>query len=180
MRLRTALAAAGLAGTLLAAGLTAAAPAAAAPADTPPPGGGWQRIYSEPFTDAAGDVCAFALQGDILYDDEWQRTTATYPDGSPKRQEVTGPLGVRFTNLDTGASVTRDLSGSGVIDYGTDGSQVWHAIGPFAVGFHAGNVGHPVGEYRFDGLTTVVITADHDKSIPSHHGPTENLCQTLS
>jgi hypothetical protein len=41
-----------------------------------------------------------------------------------------------------GASVVRDVSGSAVIQYGTDGSQTWYRIGPFAVGFHAGNQGH--------------------------------------
>lgn len=175
LRMRTVLV---TAGALLAAGLGTAAPASAT--DSPPPGGGWQRFHAQPFTDAPGDVCAFGMRGDIVYDDEWFRTTATYPDGTPKQQDWTGPLGVRFTNLSTGASVTRDLSGSAVIDFGPDGSQTWHAIGPFAVGFHAGNVGHPVGEYRFDGFTTLVITAGHDKSVPVHHGPTEDICATLS
>jgi hypothetical protein len=52
----------------------------------------------------------------VLEDQERIPTLATFPDGSPSRQRVKGPLVVRYINHESGASVVRDLTGDAFID----------------------------------------------------------------
>jgi hypothetical protein len=151
-----------------------AAPAAAA---TPDP---WQPYFSGSFTEAAGDVCPFAVQADDIQDHEEFRTLATYPDGSPQEQEFVGLLVYRYTNLSTGASVVRNLTGTGYFFYQPDGSTTGHGDGHIGLSVHAGNTDPPPGEYVITGAYDFTLEADGTVHFDLRGGTAENLCDTLA
>jgi hypothetical protein len=140
---------------------------------------GWTRSPQPAFTTNDGDLCPFALGGEPLTDEVMVKTLATFPDGSPREQIYKGKLVFRFTNLDSGASVVRDLSGDGLDVNGKDGSQIWTYIGPEAVAFFAGdNV--PAGLYVLNGFHVIYYSADGStRRLTPTDGPMENLCDTL-
>ncbi|WP_151082002.1 hypothetical protein [Nocardioides cynanchi] len=157
-----------------AAAVLAAAPAGAATQ--------WTDYRSSDFTLAAGAVCSFPLQGHVVADQERYRPTETYPDGSPRVQEFTGRLVVEYTNLDTGASVTRNLTGRSDFEYLPDGSFTLTDVGGhFAVGLHPGD-SPSTGFYVVNGVgSTVSFAADGHRTLTVSDGSTvENLCQTLA
>ncbi|MBO0869630.1 MAG: hypothetical protein J2P15_13795 [Micromonosporaceae bacterium] len=145
-------------------------------AESPSP---WQPFRSAPFTQAAGDVCAFAVHGDIVTDHELVRTLQTYPDGTPREQEFVGPLVIRYTNLSTGASVERNLTGTGWWFFDQDGTTHGNGVGHFGIGIHAGNTNPPPGEYVLTGAFDFVLGADGTRTFSVQGGTVENLCQTL-
>lgn len=75
--------------------------------------GQWTPYHSEDLSYAAGDVCPFELVVHIVSDMERYRTTAYFPDGSPRYQEFTGQLVIEYTNTETGESVVHNLTGRG-------------------------------------------------------------------
>ena len=151
--------------------------AAPAWASSPSP---WQPFHEQPFTQPAGAVCPFALHGDILTDHVLVRTLQTYPDGSPQEQEFAGPLVIRFTNLSTGASVERDLTGIAYFFYEPDGTIEGHGLGHIAIGIHAVNTSPPPGEYVITGSYTFVLRPDGTRDFAVQGGTVENLCDTLA
>jgi hypothetical protein len=140
--------------------------------------GGWQPFEAADFNSPAGDLCSFAFTSKVLFDAEYVRTPATYPDGSPKRQEYVGPLVVQVTNNETGASVQRDLSGRAVLLYDPDGSYDFRLSGPAAVGFRRGD-SLPRGFYVLRGYHVIRFAADGTRTITVDRGTEENLCRTL-
>jgi hypothetical protein len=159
----------------------AAVPAVASDDGTGPRGGGWERLPAESFTSPAGDLCPFPLRSDPLFDQVHVRTTSTFPDGSPRRQEYAGPLVVRLTNLDSGESIVRDLGGRAVATYAEDGSYDFRITGPAAVGFRAyQGDSEPTGFWVLRGLHTVRFAADTTRSVIVDRGPEENVCTTLA
>lgn len=175
MRIRHVCAAVAAAAGLAAGGLAATS---AASADSPNP---WQPFHSEPFTDAAGDVCPFAVHGDIVEDHELVRTLQTNPDGSPSEQEFVGPLVIRFTNLSTGASVERNLTGTGFFFYAPDGTITGNGRGHIAIGIHtASNPPSRAGEWVLTGRFSFVLGADGTRTFELQGGTAENLCDTLA
>jgi len=160
-------------------GLAAAAAGTlvAAPADASQ----WQPSPTSDFTLAAGDPCGFPLQGHVVADRERSRTTETFPDGSPRYQEFTGELVMRFTNLDSGASVVRNLTGRGDYEYFADGSFTLTDMGGhFAAGLHAGDDPTP-GFYVVGGKGWAVhVAADGHRTLTEGQGTIEDLCQTLA
>jgi hypothetical protein len=151
--------------------------AAPASASSPAP---WQPFHAAPFTEAAGDVCAFALRADIVTDHELFRTLASYPDGSPREQEFVGPLVIRYTNLSTGASVERNLTGTAYFFFDPDGTIHGHGLGHIGFTVHAGNVTPPPGEYIITGSYDFVLNADGTRTFSVQGGTVENLCTTLA
>ena len=114
------------------------APAVARPASP------WQPFRSSPFDLPAGARCSFPLSGRIVEDRERIRTLSTFADGTPQRQEVAGPLIVRYTNMATGASALRNLTGDARFDHGADGSSTITLVGGhLAVGLAASDPGGP-------------------------------------
>jgi hypothetical protein len=140
----------------------------------------WQRYHAQPFTQPAGDVCPFALHGDIVKDHELVRTLQTYPDGSPREQEFVGPLVIRFTNLSTGASVERNLTGTGYFFYEPDGTIRGRGLGHIAIGIHAVNTSPPPGEYVLTGSFNFVLRPDGTRDFTIQGGTVEDLCDTLA
>lgn len=180
--------------TLIRRGLAALTVALTAAALTPAPtaqaqtidragtaAGGWSPYRTAPFTLDAGVRCPFALNGTPVHDRERIRTLATFADGKPRVQEVAGPLVVRYTNLDTGRSVRRNLTGRALVTYGTDGSfkeSLKH--GHFAVGLSATDAGGP-GFFVLTGSGfALAVAADGSRTLSLGTGRVENLCTTLS
>jgi hypothetical protein len=142
---------------------------------------GWQRVVTQPFTSPAGDLCPFALHSEPLVDQVYVRTTATFPDGSPQRQQYAGPLIVRLTNTATDASIVRNLSGAAVATYAADGSYDFRIIGPAAVGFRAYQGDNlPTGFYVLRGIHVVHFAADGTRTLTVDRGTEENVCVTLA
>ncbi|MBY8878399.1 hypothetical protein [Actinacidiphila acidipaludis] len=173
----------------LAAAATAAVTALVLPAGTaqaaaavppPPLPGPWQPYHAKPFTDAAGDVCDFALRGDVVQDGEQIRTLAVDAAGTPTAQEITGPLVLRFTDEATGGSVDRDLAGTAWLFHHADGSQTWVVDGHLGLGTHAANPYQARGYAVLTGGLVLSIGTDHYPHVTAHAGPTEDLCATLA
>lgn len=164
---------------LSAAAVVAAAPAAAQPAA---PAGhtveGPVAVPAAPADLAAGDVCPFPVhlefpvnrQRGWLVKDGSGRTVAEY---------VTGALTGVATRTDTGASVTRDLSGRGVTTYAADGSSTFAGRGAALVGFHTGDrPQHQLLVFAPRGAELVRFAADGTRTLVAGRG--EDLCRTLA
>ena len=132
---------------------------------------------------AARSTCGFDVREDVVSQAEEYRTTATWPDGSPREQVWRGDLTIRFTNLTSGASVVRDLGGTGVYVFDPDGSptSLTSQHGPFAATMPPGST-PGTGIYVLSGHGTgVTFEADGSRSFTlGPAGSAENLCTTLA
>jgi len=154
--------------SVLAAVLALAAPATALAASP------WQPFRASDFDLAAGTRCDFPLSGRVLEDDERIRTL------SDSRQEVKGPLVVRYINQDSGASVVRDLTGTALIDAFPDGSSRFTLVhGSLSVGLGAGDPGGPAFLVLSGRGFTVDFGADGSRTVTAGRGTIENICDTL-
>jgi hypothetical protein len=149
---------------------------ASEPAVVVPPG--WQRSPQDSFTIPAGGLCAFTLQADVVRDEVVTRVLETWPDGSPRNQAYAGALVYRFSNVERGVAVTRNVSGDALVHWGQDGSASWDYVGPVAVAFF----GSPLaaGLWILDGLFVVDYSVAGAQTLPVHQGHEENLCATLA
>jgi hypothetical protein len=170
--LATALSVSATASTATASAATAGAAAAGNAA--------WQPYRTAPWTDAPGAVCSFGVAATPVNDQEQYRTLASYPDGDPRLQEFRGPLFVQYTNMSTGASVVRDLSGYGWFHYGADGSIDIHVASHIGLTVDVGNAGFPAGEWVISGPSEVTVSSSGAIGIRLIDATAENLCQTLS
>ncbi len=151
----------------------------AAPAQAEPEP--WQPYRSTPFEAEAGKYCDFALRVEPVEDEEEYRVTARYPDGTPHLYEYRGKLVSRFTNVATGESVVRDISGHAWHEVYPDG-ETWKSfsvLGPFTAGFRAED-SHGQGYYRFDGVTSIAYEQDGTRHLRVSTGESENFCETLA
>ena len=132
---------------------------------------------------AARSTCGFDVREDVVSQAEEYRTTATWPDGSPREQVWRGDLTIRFTNLASGASIVRDLGGTGVYVFNPDGSpaSLTSQHGPFAATMPPGST-PDTGIYVLSGHDTgVTFEADGTRSFTlGPAGSAENLCTTLA
>jgi hypothetical protein len=164
--------------------ITAASPAHASAAPAPAPAAGargldWQPYRTQPFTSPAGQSCAFPLAGEPVRDEEEIATLATFPDGSPRQQVIRGDLRVRYTNLDTGAAVERDLDGVGLLTYDTDGGSTFRLFGRAAVGFRPGDP-YPPGFYALDGYHVIYTAPDRAyREMKVDAGTEHDICDDL-
>ena len=131
---------------------------------------------------AARSTCAFDVRISAVRDDEEYRTTATYPDGSPRTQLFRGTLVERYTNLSTGTSVVRDLSATAVFAYNPDGSpaSLTSRHGAFGATMPAGST-PDTGLFVLSGKgSQVTFNADGTRSFTlGKHGTAENVCDAL-
>lgn len=161
--------------------LTAVVPAQA----TEPSGGshgahgGWVPAPQAGYDQPAGARCDFAIHSEPILDEVRKLVLATYPDGSPKRELYAGDLIVEFTNKETGASTQVDASGTAMIDYGTDGSMTWYAVGPAIFGFRENGGNLPRGIWLIDGVYTIAFTPTFYKTVTMVRGTTNNICTYL-
>lgn len=153
--------------------------AAASPSPALPAGLDWEAYRTQPFTVPAGARCAFPVAGEPVLDEERIATLTTFPDGSPEQQVITGDLRMRYTNLDTGASVEHLLDGTALITYGTDGSMVQRYVGAAMVGFRSTDP-WPVGLWRLDGYHEVRFGPDGgEREILVDGGTEHNICTDI-
>jgi hypothetical protein len=174
-----------LAASAAAAVLVATAPASAAVhQNNARPGGEWEPVPSVPFDVPAGVRCDFPVHGEAIVDEVVRMVLQWYPDGSVKREMYTGALLTRVTNTATGASVDKDASGTGLVDYKPGGSLAgnasFQAWGPVLVGFgqDAGNL--PRGLYILNGIYTLTISKDGYRTVKwKVDGGADNICEDL-
>jgi len=162
-------------------GATLTAAAVPVPGATADPGGnsGWEPSSTPPFHLAAGESCAFELQADVLYNSEMTRVVEQYPDGSPRVVDTQGSLGFRFTNLDTGASIRRDTSGTLRATIHEDGSIAFHFQGNGLAVIRSANTIYQPGVYVVSGNADYVRHADGQREFVEVDGTLEDVCQTL-
>ncbi len=141
------------------------------------PDGGWVPEPIPPYDAAAGVLCDFPVHYDVLVNHVRTKVVATYPDGTPKRQLATGALLLKVSDTDTKASTVVDAGGSAVIDYGTDGSMVWHVVGPVIARLAEGSSNLPRGLYTIDGVYRIAFSPTGFKTIT--HGRVHDLCRDL-
>lgn len=178
---------AGLAGAALAVTAVVSVPAAGAtspspavPSGLPVPGGtvsGPDPVPEPPIDFAAGDVCPFAIHESFPVN-QVVAYTYTTSSGRVAGQYFTGALVGHITRVGTGRSIDVDLSGDGVSLYDASGATTIYGLGPYQVGFHAGD--HPSHELaRITGFSVLRISAAGTKTLV--YGPQiENLCRRLA
>jgi hypothetical protein len=140
--------------------------------------GPWQAAPQGSITAPAGTVCSFAVSAVPIRQDV--RVRYHYDaSGNVDGYQATGQLFGRVTNTDTGASVVRNLSGPGWVDLFPDGSYDAVADGDFLVFFLAQDT--PSSQLLLlSGHTVLHGSATGVKTLVSHSGHTENLCDTLA
>ncbi|MCH6160006.1 hypothetical protein [Streptomyces marispadix] len=158
-----------------------------APSETSGTGGGLHgpvvtHPQQKPVDYPAGEVCPFAAHAEFPVADLTLRTW--YDDErNPVFGVESGPLVMRVTNLDTGRTVTRDLSGTGTLTYpGGDPDSHILGGGDWGVGLHTSD--RPVHNKWLisHGHMSVQITTEDGttkRRLLSLIGPYENLCETL-
>lgn len=140
----------------------------------------WRPYREEDFALPAGEYCSYALRGHIVEDEELVRVDSRYANGAVHVNEYKGTLIIDFTNLDSGQTVRRDLSGRGWEELRPDGSiETFAGVGPFGSAFSVTD-DHPAGQYVLDGIHVLEWDANGQKSMPVAIGSEENLCHTLS
>ena len=139
--------------------------------------GPWQPTYQGPITTPAGVVCPFTVTAEPVREDirvRYHYDSAGNIDG----YEATGQLIARITNDETGASVVRNGSGPGTVTFNPDGSYDAVASGDFIVFFLAQD--SPSNQLLvLSGRTVLHGAANGVKTLVSHSGQVENLCETL-
>ncbi len=130
-----------------------------------------------PFADPAGDPCPFPLHGTFpvnhtvgyFYKNAAGRTVAAY---------YTGALTMQVTRVDTGTTMTYDISASGVQTFASDGSSTLYGFGPFSSTQHPGD--RPGPELAIlHGISALHIAADGTKTI-LYSSRVENVCRELA
>ena len=153
--------------------------ATSAGATTQRPAPTWKPYRSQPFL--KHDVCSFDVRGVAVYDKEEVATLATFPDGSPEREEYRGPLYIRYTNVSTGKSIVRDQSGKAWLDVRPDKTRVWRVYnGRISVGVKQGTNGFPAGEWLFHGDFRLTFKPTGAVEFDLIHTTAVNLCRSLT
>lgn len=182
-RMRAAAVTAALALGALAMPVSAHAGPRTAATPAPPPGAVGPIVthpVQQPFAYPAGEVCDFPSTAVFPVSDLTLQTW-TDQDGNPLFAVESGPLVMTVTNLDTGESVTRDIGGTGVINYFDDGSYTLTGY-DWAATFHTGDSPHNKWFVAKD-FMSVKLSPDGDGGW--HHtllaaaGRVEDLCETL-
>lgn len=152
-----------------------AAPASAAAASP------WSQLVTAPFVAPAGTRCDFTLSGEVLAGKERIRTLETNPDGSPLLQEIVGQLIIRYTNVETGEFVDRNLTGTALVENQADGGFTLTLLGGhMAVGLQPTDEGGPAFLVFTGAGHSVAFAADGTRTVTFGNGPVENLCETLA
>lgn len=139
--------------------------------------GPWEPTYQGPITAPAGAVCSFEVTAEPVRED--LRVRYHYDSiGNVDGYQATGQLIARITNTETGASVVRNLSGPGTVTFNPDGSYDAVAGGNFLIFFLAQD--NPANQLLLlSGYTVLHGAPSGEKTLVSHSGAVENLCDTL-
>lgn len=142
----------------------------------------WISFHEPDATVPAGRACSFAVSEHVVQDHEYYQNVSTYPDGTPKSQNWKGLLVIEFTNVESGATVTRNINGRARIDYASDGafSAITISTGHFVGTIPPGN-DMASGLYYVGGKgSTLSIGPDGTRTLVlGPNGSAENLCAAL-
>ncbi|WP_405161989.1 hypothetical protein OG203_37660 [Nocardia sp. NBC_01499] len=138
-----------------------------------------------PFEYRAGEVCAFPAHVEFPVSDLTQRTW--YDDqGRPLFATETGALVLRATNLATGRTVDRDISGDGTLVYPTrDPGDFVLSGGDWSAGMHGTDSPASAQHHWYisRGFMSVRVTSkggQTTRQLLALVGPYEDLCAALS
>ncbi|WP_067998824.1 hypothetical protein [Nocardia pseudobrasiliensis] len=162
-------------------GALTVAPAQAAPVS------GWVETHpdSKPFDYPAGEVCAFPAHVEFPVSELTQRVWYD-PQGRPVYGTETGKLVLRATNVTTGGSVERDVSGDGSLLYPTMNADDYVLSGrDWAAGMHGGDQPAAARQHWFiaRGFMSVRVTTaggHTTRQLLALTGDYEDLCVTLA
>lgn len=129
----------------------------------------------------AGEVCAFPTHTEFPVSDLRMRTW-TDSAGTPVVAIEDGPLLMKVTNVDTGRSIVRDISGTGVITYPTPDSYILSGD-DWSAGFHTAD--RPVHNKwivasTFMSVKVTTVGGGTSRELLALSGPYEDICTTLS
>jgi hypothetical protein len=140
--------------------------------------GSWEPTFQGPISVPAGVICPFAVSAEPVHEDLAVRY---HYDGSGAvdAYQFKGPLIARITNLDTGTSVVRNLSGFGTVTPHADGS--YDAVFEGGLLLFQGSGDSPPSELLLlTGRTELHGSPTGVKTVVSASGQSEDLCQTLA
>jgi hypothetical protein len=139
--------------------------------------GPWEPTYQGAITAPAGSVCSFTVTAEPVRENlsvRYHYDAAGNVDG----YQAKGLLIARITNVETGSSVVRNLSGPGAVTFNPDGSYDAVVEGNFLVFFLGSD--NPANELLLlTGRTELHGAPSGEKTLVSHAGGVENLCDTL-
>jgi hypothetical protein len=140
--------------------------------------GPWEPTYQGPITAPAGFVCSFPVFAEPLRQNMQLRYHYDSA-GSIDGYQVKGPLVARITNLNTGASLERNLASFGTVTLNPDGSYDAVVTGNFLVFFLAGDT--PSNQLLLlVGRTVLHGTPTGEKELVDRSGLRQDLCETLA
>jgi hypothetical protein len=127
---------------------------------------------------AAGEVCPFPVTVTFPVNQEFI-TFLTNDTGTVVGATITGKLVARVTNVASGATTDRILTGLGTLTFGSDGSETIEVGGTIGIAFKAGD--SPANEWDVvTGSSVLHIAADGTRTLVSSDGAIEDLCVTLA
>jgi hypothetical protein len=140
--------------------------------------GSWEPTSQGPVGIPAGAVCPFAVAAEPVH----QNLAVRYhydASGAIDAYEFKGSLLARITNLDTGASTERSLSGFGTVTPHPDGS--YDAVFEGGLLLLLGGGDSPSSELLLlTGRTVLHGSPTGVKTVVAASGASEDLCQTLA
>jgi hypothetical protein len=121
-------------------------------------------------------ICPFPVGVHTISNNEY---TITFVDdqGNPTRQVIQGLLISQLTNLNTGVSVVRNISGPGVFTFS---DSTLNASGNWALAFFPGDLGPGSPGRLFINSGKIVVRFGEPDQILSQSGTQEDLCTTLA
>lgn len=151
--------------SVLAIGVATGSPAsAAAPERTP------MEIPS-PINFGAGEACSFPIRIDVLVNNEFV-TVFSDESGNPTDLLITGRLVVQVTNVETGESVTLQISGPALATFEGDVATV-RMLG-------VGLTLPPPGLFDVTGIFEFTIDAEGNVQVVRMVGTSQDICQVLA
>lgn len=151
--------------------------AAAVGSDAGPP---WSPYRAQDASMPAGARCAFGVDTHVTMDKERIRTLERNPDGTPRLQKIVGQLVIELTNTSTGRTITRNLTGNGIVRYHDGGFTLELQGGHMLVGLAPEHDAGPA-LLRLGGAGhAITVAADGSRSLVRGSGVVEDLCAALA
>lgn len=162
---------------LAAAAVLVAAPGPATAAEPEP----WQPYVEGTLNLPADRYCGdFDLRSTPVQQDIKSRVLDRYASGAPRTMEFTGLLLIDVTNLSTGETVRRDVSGRAYVTFREDGSfETYEMQGPIGLGWPQDD-GYERGFYVVHGHHVIAWDESGHRTAVVDDGIEENLCATLA
>ena len=134
---------------------------------------------NSPFDFPAGVVCGFEVAGQPLVDNEVTKTFPPLPNGDVV-QIVTGRVVLQLTNVDSGKSLTLNVSGPATITAHPDGSVTAIDSGRSLSFFFPTDSPAGPATYLYTGQVVLNFTADGQQILVSQTGTSRDICAALA